>query len=1167
MRRPAVPRSLVAALALASLAWAVAQPTFTIALDQASSGTIGTLDTTHVYLLDVPSGLSGFTVEVIGGDRDADLAVFFGDEELYRDVSSEPDPTYVATSPRAGRYRIEVLNLLFQELPYTIRVSRGATGAPTRPTPPVATGAEPIELGGTRTGTIPASEIYRAYLLEVPAGVAGFTVRVTAGGADADMEVYFGDEELYDDISSDPNPAFSLRSPRAGTYRIVVKNLLSQPLAYELSVVADGAAPVPTRPTPPTAAGLRLGAGVVAPAAPIGVSWTGAPGNARDWVGLYRVDAEDRAFVAWQYTGGALAGDLTFTAPTEPGRYEFRLFENDGYTRLAVSGAFEVTAGVAAPPPSGGRAWVEAFASGGTDGWTGEHASLSNPGTGGPDGRGYLYASTPGEGEVGYFVAPARLLGDWSSFTALRLALQIGPRHDGRLFSAYESGGVGDVFLANGAMTASYTFEAAPTRAWGTFLVPLADGARWRLGGGARSLADVLADVTAFKVRAEYVEGDADAGMASVEALGGAARTVPAGPTIELACTTVAEDGDLGALAIGTSVSVRCPAGCRDETAVWGTDVYTDDSAVCRAAIHAGVIDVERGGAFVLTIQGGEAGYEASTRQGVTTRPWGAWSRSFAVAPAGSGVGTGADAVDALLGAWRLDANGFAGTLTFERQGGALVGTFDLGRPERLEDVAFDGATVRFVRALGANTQRYVGRLEDDGATQRFTGTFDQGGQATTYPWSAERPRPTGVASPPPASTESVAVASDQAATLTTAQGVVVSVPAGAVPVAQGGGVGTMVVSAEPSTLTPSVPGGFAAVGPVVQLGPVGLTFEQPVTLTFPIPDGVDPATVVGLTTIDPADGTWVVVPGVVDPIARTVTVWTDHFSPWSVATRPGGRPTDGGVLQIANGMVRAGSQVYPCAAADASCRAGLPTSHGYGVCMVSWDLDDPNQRVWGVRDGLSRVATALDGQTIDWWLPDGTYVLEPFFHMSQINQSPLYVPRHQMYVQPAITLTLRGGQVVALGDDYPRGYVEGWTHCHGGTGAGSTRGPITSVGTGDVQVTLTWQADVDLDLYVTDPNGDTVYYGNDRVPSGGELDRDNMCVGFEWGRPENVYWPVAGAPSGTYVVKVDYYGSCGDGSPSVAWTVRTIVGGRAQTFTGTIGASEEVEVTTFTIR
>ena len=1162
------PPLLSLALAL-GLPWAVAfaQPTFDIALGETRTGTIGTFETSHVYLLDVATGLDGLTVEVDGGDRDADLAVYLGDVELFRDITGTTRPTFVAAAPQAGRYRIEVLNPWFQQLPYTIRVSRGAAGAVDAPSRPIAPTADTIEIGGTRTGVIPAEEIYREYLLEVPAGLAGFAVRLTAGGADADMAVYLGSEELFDDISSDPNPVFSLASPRAGTYRIVVKNLLAQPLDYTLSVSAEGAAPPPS--APPSPAGLRSGAGVVAPGAPITVAWTGAPGNVRDWVGLYRVDAEDRGYLGWQYTGGAPAGQLTFTAPGEPGRYDFRLFENDGYTRLAVSGAFEVVAPAPTPPvtpappaPVAGRGWVQTFAAGSTEGWTGENASLSNPGTGGPDGGGYLYATTPGEGRVGYFVAPARLLGDWSSFTTLRLALQTGPRHDGDTFGPFEPGGVGDVFLANGAMTAAYAFPAMPTRAWTTFDVPLSDAAAWRLGGGARSLPDVLANVTSLKVRAEYVVGDADAGLASVETLTGAA---PAGPAIALACATQARGDTLGALAVGTSASVSCPAGCRDELAVWGSDVYTDDSSVCRAAIHAGVIDAERGGAFIVTIREGQPGYEASTRHGVTTRPWGGWGRSFSVSAGASGGVAGPD--DAIAGTWQLDANGFRGTLTFVRQGDAWLGTYSLGRDEPLEAVGFDGATVRFVRPLGANTQEYLGSFSDDGATQRLAGTFYQGGERTPYPWSAERPRPAGPPVAAPAASESVAVTSDQAATLTTTQGVVVAVPAGAVPVTEAGGVGTMVFSAEPSALTPAPPGGAAAVGPVVQLGPAGLTFEQPVTLTFPIPDGVDPATVVGLTTLDPADGAWVVVPGVVDPVARTVTVWTDHFSPWAVAIRPAGRPVDGGVVRIANAMARGGSTVYPCGGGDPGCRAGLPTSHGYGVCMVSWVLDDPGQRFWGERDGLSRVAAALDGQTIEWWLPDGSYVFEPFFHMSQINPSPLYVPRHQMFVQPAISLTLRGGQVIAFGDDYPRGYVEGWTHCHGGTGAGSTRGPITAVGTGDVQVTLTWQANVDLDLYVTDPNGDTVYFGNDRVASGGELDRDNLCGNFEWGRPENVYWPAGGAPAGTYAVKVDYWGSCGDASPAVAWTVRTIVGGQVQTFTGTIGSYEEVAVTTFTVR
>ena len=37
----------------------------------------------------------------------------------------------------------------------------------------------------------------------------------------------------------------------------------------------------------------------------------------------------------------------------------------------------------------------------------------------------------------------------------------------------------------------------------------------------------------------------------------------------------------------GTSWYMKCPAGCTTNSSVWGTDLYTDDSQVCGAAIHA----------------------------------------------------------------------------------------------------------------------------------------------------------------------------------------------------------------------------------------------------------------------------------------------------------------------------------------------------------------------------------------------------------------------------------------------------------------------------------------------------------------------------------------------------------------------------------------------------
>jgi len=49
---------------------------------------------------------------------------------------------------------------------------------------------------------------------------------------------------------------------------------------------------------------------------------------------------------------------------------------------------------------------------------------------------------------------------------------------------------------------------------------------------------------------------------------------------------------------------------------VWRTDVYTDDSTIGRAAIHAGVIRVGETKVLTITILPGQATYSASTRNG-----------------------------------------------------------------------------------------------------------------------------------------------------------------------------------------------------------------------------------------------------------------------------------------------------------------------------------------------------------------------------------------------------------------------------------------------------------------------------------------------------------------------------------------------------------------------
>jgi len=88
----------------------------------------------------------------------------------------------------------------------------------------------------------------------------------------------------------------------------------------------------------------------------------------------------------------------------------------------------------------------------------------------------------------------------------------------------------------------------------------------------------------------------------------------------------------------GSHFSFNCPAG-GVAYAVWGTTVYTDDSSVCTAAVHAGRITLTRGGKVVIEIRAGRSSYQGSTRHGITSHSWGSWHGSFVVVSASASTG------------------------------------------------------------------------------------------------------------------------------------------------------------------------------------------------------------------------------------------------------------------------------------------------------------------------------------------------------------------------------------------------------------------------------------------------------------------------------------------------------------------------------------------------
>ena len=100
---------------------------------------------------------------------------------------------------------------------------------------------------------------------------------------------------------------------------------------------------------PPPAATLSAGGTTFTAGTSAGLGWTSIPNpTTKDWVGLYPSSgAADTAFVKFRYTEGTVAMAFEpFLIPfgTTPGTtYEFRLFSNDSFTRLATSPAFNVT--------------------------------------------------------------------------------------------------------------------------------------------------------------------------------------------------------------------------------------------------------------------------------------------------------------------------------------------------------------------------------------------------------------------------------------------------------------------------------------------------------------------------------------------------------------------------------------------------------------------------------------------------------------------------------------------------------------------------------------------------------------------------------------------------------------------------------------------------------
>ena len=68
---------------------------------------------------------------------------------------------------------------------------------------------------------------------------------------------------------------------------------------------------------------------------------------------------------------------------------------------------------------------------------------------------------------------------------------------------------------------------------------------------------------------------------------------------------------------------------------IWGTGVYTSDSRLATAVVHAGILGNGKKGIVKVTILAGQAAYVGSTSNGVTSSGYGVWGGSYQVEPVG----------------------------------------------------------------------------------------------------------------------------------------------------------------------------------------------------------------------------------------------------------------------------------------------------------------------------------------------------------------------------------------------------------------------------------------------------------------------------------------------------------------------------------------------------
>jgi subtilisin family serine protease len=202
-------------------------------------------------------------------------------------------------------------------------VGGGYTRAATSPTVTVQTGAAPV-----LTSLSPSS---------IAAGSAAFTLTANGSGFTSTSVVRWNGADRATTFVSASQLRASIAAAdvaTAGTASVTVfaaGAATSAPLTF---TIGSGSSTQPT---------LTVSSTSVAPGSPITVTLTNGAGGSGDWLAFAAASAANTSYITYTYVGsGVTTRTWTVSAPSTAGTYEFRLFVNNGYTRVATSPAVTV---------------------------------------------------------------------------------------------------------------------------------------------------------------------------------------------------------------------------------------------------------------------------------------------------------------------------------------------------------------------------------------------------------------------------------------------------------------------------------------------------------------------------------------------------------------------------------------------------------------------------------------------------------------------------------------------------------------------------------------------------------------------------------------------------------------------------------------------------------